>query len=258
MNITTSHPIRAIACTSLLACAHLCPAGTLQKEGVRVEYASTVDIESARTVLRDEIAARDKVVAVLDRPAPAWIVVHVDSSRKDGIPYSEGHSIYAPEQRVGWPRTAANGKPRDNLSLVHETTHVVDSGKLRNRFLTEGLAVYVEDQVGEVAYPNFGVDLHACTSELQADYGSPIAMLDSEQVREASDSGIARQFAYAQEGSFARWLIQMHGMPAFLRVLDAQPPEKVYAASFVALEAEWRKMLATQVTGMAGKCALRP
>jgi hypothetical protein len=240
---------------AVLVQAATAQAVAIEGRGVRVEYSSPVSEAEARAVLADEIAARDKVSAFLSRPAPPLIIVRIDDGH-DGIPYSEDNVIFAPMRRLSWPRVDAAGRLRDNLSLTHETTHVIDAGKLENRFLTEGVAVYVAASVGAVSYPNNGVDLHVCTRQLQDAYGEAIGIQDSEKVRMAALSGLGRQLAYAQEGSFVRWLVETRGLPRFQRVLDAEPPEQVYGKPFGTLEKEWRASLAS-IPAMEPSCIMK-
>ena len=206
--------------------------------GIRLEYLAEVPKEDVAFVLGEASFALTAVSHYLGRPAPAKVEVRlIDQER---IPFTDTEKvIWLPYGRL---RYRVPGD--DPMTLVHEMTHVIATGKLSNRFLTEGLAVHVQTLLGGKAYPNFGKDLHLLTKELEEKNGSSVPILDSEKVRNARDSGQGRALAYVQEGSFARWLIETHGLEKFLRALDGEPAQDVYEAGFEELEADWREMLA--------------
>ena len=164
-------------------------------------------------------------------------------------------------------------------AIAHELVHVFfPSG---NRFLAEGLAVYLQAEIGgNPAFPNFGRPLHELARELLHEMipafspGHPdslaqlhLADLDAIatpgplELKVGGDlygeepRGQARIYPLA--GSFVQFLIETRGLEQF-RVLYGRTPlvpfeqaagsrERwfdVYGLSFTALEGEWKSLIA--------------
>ena len=164
-------------------------------------------------------------------------------------------------------------------AIAHELVHVFfPSG---NRFLAEGLAVYLQAEIGgNPAFPNFGRPLHELARELLHEMipafspGHPdslaqlhLADLDAIatpgplELKVGGDlygeepRGQARIYPLA--GSFVQFLIETRGLEQF-RVLYGRTPlapfeqaagsrERwfdVYGLSFTALESEWKSLIA--------------
>ena len=80
---------------------------------------------------------------------------------------------------------------------------------------------------------------------LEAKSGAIIPLADSETARKRRESGDERRLAYAQEGSFVRWLIGTRGLDAFLGFYRSDASyEEGLGASLAELEQGWRKALA--------------
>lgn len=225
----------------------------IEQSGVRLEYAAAVPDADVTFALGQAVYARTVVPRFLHRAPPRVLRVKlVDAER---IPFTdESNTIWVPYGRLKGRRPGV-----DPLSLVHETTHVVASGpRGRDRMLTEGLAVYVQDAIGPQGYPNFGTDLHRATVDLQTKVGHPVALLDSERIRRASDRGDERTLAYTQEGSFARFLIETYGLSKFLALLDGGEPTRIYSRDWGQLEKDWRTLLGTFASAPPSDDAGRP
>src|SRR6185437_15898477 len=203
----------------------------IEQDGVRLEYAAAVPDADVTFALGQAVYARTVVPRFLHRPPPR--VLRVKLVNAERIPFTdENKTIWVPYGRLKGRQPGV-----DPLSLVHETTHVVASGpKGQDRMLTEGLAVYVQDAIGPQGYPNFGTNLHKATVDLEAKVGHPVPLLDSERVRRASDRGDERMLAYTQEGSFARFLIQIHGLNKFMDLLNGGEPAQIYGRDWGQLE----------------------
>jgi len=111
---------------------------------------------------------------------------------------------------------------REATPTLHELVHI--EAPNGNRFLAEGLAVYLQARLGVLdAYPDFGADLHVEAGEYarQAD----ISRLDTAATprRIESASQFDRQPTYLIAGSFVRFLIETHGKEKFLRLYELTP-----------------------------------
>jgi hypothetical protein len=162
-----------------------------------------------------------------------------------------------------------------NAAILHELVHVLFPGG--NRLLAEGLAVYLQAEIGgNPAFPNFGRPLHAVARETlrrmiggfaKGEAPSPAALRLAELDRVATpapltlhvgarlygEDALGQGLIYPLVGSFVQALIEQHGLAAFEqlyrmtpltpRVLDAGAParwQQVYGCSFSTLEAEWK------------------
>ena len=124
----------------------------------------------------------------------------------------------------------------DNGALLHEIVHVYAPNG--NRFLAEGLAVYLHHQLaGNPAFPNFGRPLDRAARMLAG--SEAVERLDRVRTPEPLSSVLDESAAYVIGGSFVGYLIEKHGLPAFKRLYDGEPYEAVYGQSLQALEREW-------------------
>jgi hypothetical protein len=183
-----------------------------------------------------------------------------------------GHMEF-PARRVG-ARTAA---------IAHELTHVFFPNG--NRFLAEGLAVYMQAEIGgNPAFPNFGRPLHELVRERLKDMCPAFSQGSRkglEQVRLGPLDEIAtpnplalkvRDDFYGEEprgqgsiypiaGSFVQFLIETRGLEKFREIYSKTPlmpleqnagsPDRwfgVYGAVLRDLEEEWKT---TVVAGAA-------
>jgi hypothetical protein len=167
-------------------------------------------------------------------------------------------------------------------AIAHELVHVFFPNA--NRFLAEGLAVYLQSEIGgNPAFPNFGRPLHEAARESMLAIaprfarGNPkgldntvLANLDAIatpgplELQVGSDfygeepRGQARIYPIA--GSFAQFLVESRGMTAF-RALYLQTPlmplqqnagspgrwKDIYGLSLVDLEGEWKSLISDSV-----------
>jgi hypothetical protein len=164
-------------------------------------------------------------------------------------------------------------------AITHELAHVFFPNG--NRFLAEGLAVYLQAEIGgNPAFPNFGRPLHKLVSELLQEIvpefssGDPqsldcLHLAELDKIATPSPLTLKiRQDFYGEEprgqaciypiaGSFVQFLIETHGMEKF-RALYQQTPlvpltqsagtpdrwQDIYGLSLVDLENEWKSLIA--------------
>jgi hypothetical protein len=126
-------------------------------------------------------------------------------------------------------------------ALLHEIVHIYAPNN--NRFLAEGLAVYLQTKLaGNPAFPNFGEDLQRAAVRSLAGLKS---LEDLNDVRTPRPLGtvMAEERAYTLAGSFVGFLIERYSLPSFRNLYDTNRYENVYGKSLNALENEWRASL---------------
>ncbi|HSM35547.1 MAG TPA: hypothetical protein VK837_04045 [Longimicrobiales bacterium] len=210
---------------------------TIDQDGIEVAFVDAVPEDKARLILDEALRARD---AVNEFFGSSLDTVPIRVSNERGIPTASRGTIYLPADRID--HVTADWA-HDPMSITHEMTHLLGRGRRPDRLLVEGLAVYVNDRIGRPSYPNAGEDLHAATLRMQAELGRTLPLLESEHYRRRG-SREERRLAYTQEGSFARWYIERHGLQAFL---DLALDEADYADQpelWQRLEEGWRGELA--------------
>ena len=179
-------------------------------------------------------------------------------------------------------------------AIAHELVHVFFPNA--NRFLAEGLAVYLQSEIGgNPAFPNFGRPLHATAREcmlamVPAFAGGDARSLDSIVIANldaiATPAPLELQVGadfygeeprgqarlYALAGSFIQFLIETRGTQAFRELYsrtpfvpmqqNAGPVErwsKAYGRSLAELECEWKSFIARsgEMTSVELKSNLR-
>jgi hypothetical protein len=120
-------------------------------------------------------------------------------------------------------------------AIAHELVHVFFPNA--NRLLAEGLAVYLQSEIGgNPAFPNFGAPLHECARVRASEIGFEplhLAQLDAVATPGPLELAIGPDFygeeprgqfcLYAFAGSFVQFLIETQGIEAF-RKLYLQTP----------------------------------
>jgi hypothetical protein len=167
-------------------------------------------------------------------------------------------------------------------AIMHELVHVFFPNG--NRLLAEGLAVYLQAEIGSnSAFPNFGRQLHDCAHERLRDMllGLPWSnATDLEPLHVAELDEIAtpgpltlkvgsdlyseeprgQSHIYPIAGSFIQFLIELRGIDSFRKLYDrtplvplqqnAGPPDRwidVYEVSLADLESEWKSLIVGKV-----------
>ena len=182
--------------------------------------------EYCRHVMRE----RNKVEAFW---GPTWgetIHIHVDSSYKISkalITKTRGF-MEMPLARVR----------EETSAVLHEIVHIYAPN--RNRFLAEGLAVYLQDKMGgNPAFPNFGKDLRALARDRLSGVSS-LERLNNVTSPRPLSTVIHEQSAYILAGAFVGFLIEKYGVAMFRNLYETGSYEGVYAKSLSAFEEEWR------------------
>ena len=127
-------------------------------------------------------------------------------------------------------------------ALLHEITH--NYAFSENRFLYEGLGVYLQDKIGEArSFPNFGRPLDAAAAEVARAVGS-LEELNAVRFPRPLGSVMENRAAYLLAGSFVKYLIDRKGGLEKFRTLYASGDyQATYGAPFRALEQDWRAHL---------------
>jgi len=131
---------------------------------------------------------------------------------------------------------------RSNESaLLHEIVHIYAPNG--NRFLAEGLAVYLHHKLaGNVAFPNFGKSLDSEARALLPQVDS-LAGLNAVRTPERLGNVVPEQSAYVLAGSFVGFLIEKQGLPQFMKLYESGSYESAFGKPLEALERDWRGAL---------------
>lgn len=127
-------------------------------------------------------------------------------------------------------------------ALLHEITH--NYAFSENRFLYEGLGVYLQDKIGEArSFPNFGRPLDVAAAEVARSIGS-LDALNALRFPRPLASVMENRAAYLLAGSFVKYLIDNKGGLDKFRTLYASGDyQATYVVPFSALERDWRAHL---------------
>ena len=128
---------------------------------------------------------------------------------------------------------------RDNTgALLHEIVHI--SAPNNNRFLAEGLAVYLHTKLGgNPAFPNFGEDLRSSAVRSLPRVKS-LEALNGVRTPRPLSTVMDEETAYVIAGSFVGFLIERYTLTAFRNFYETGDYEKIYGKSLDTLETEWR------------------
>jgi hypothetical protein len=122
--------------------------------------------------------------------------------------------------------------------LLHEIVHIYAPNN--NRFLAEGLAVYLQTKLGEnPGFPNFGEDLSRSAARSLSRVKS-LEALNGVRTPNLLSNVIDDETAYIVAGSFVGFLIERYGLPPFRRLYEKENYEQIYGKSLDNLEKEWR------------------
>ena len=139
-----------VQCASMLK-------GTFGCEGIQI-VSDELTVAEAEAYCRYAVRERAKVEAFWGATWQHPIRIHVSSA------YRMARSLVPNQGRPGDIEMPL-GRVRDHRgALLHEIAH--NYAPNGNRFLQEGLAVYLQDRLGgNPAFPNFGADLHVLARE---------------------------------------------------------------------------------------------
>lgn len=187
--------------------------------------------------------AAAEIVGYLGGSETCTVVVTLSDRQR--TPYSDGPDsarrglITIPAGRFEPGDTAGS-----RLALHHELTHLIAPGHAgADRLLIEGLAVHVEDLLGGSNYPDGDDTPHGAVRAIEARSGIRIPLAESETARKERPDGEERRLAYAQQGSFVRWLIDTRGLDRFLAAYREPDPFAAGLGDLPVLERQWRSWL---------------
>jgi len=200
-------------------------------------------------ILSDQLSAREAQAycsyAVSERKkvedywGATWaepIRVHVDGSYRISRALVPGHF-----GKRGFMEMPLRGVQRSDGALLHEIVHIYAPNA--NRFLAEGLAVYLHHKLaGNRAFPNFGRALDAAARGWLPQVET-LDRLDGVRTPTPLGSVLNEQGAYLLAGSFVGFLIEKYGLPEFRKLYETGAYEAVYGKPLGALEKEWRLTL---------------
>lgn len=182
------------------------------------------------------VSERAKVEAYWGASWRAPVRIHVSASYKISRALVPGHAgnrglIEMPLRRVR----------ERNSALLHEIVHVYAPAD--NRFLAEGLAVWLQATLGgNRAFPDFGEDLRSLAARnLRA-----VASLDAlDAVRTPQPLGVVvdEKIAYALGGTFVGFLIERYGLERFRNLYRDGDYARALGKPLAVLEQEWRGSL---------------
>jgi hypothetical protein len=164
------------------------------------------------------------------------IRIHVDDSYRISralVPAYSGNR--------GFIEMPLRGVRNRNGALLHEMVHVYAPHD--NRFLAEGLAVYLHQKLAaNPAFPNFGKPLHA---EAQHRIAAIASLEELNAVRTPKRLGgtLGEETAYLLAGSFVEFLVEQRGLPSFRRLWEDSSYEAAYGKPLAELEKGWRALL---------------
>lgn len=216
--------------------------GKIESARAIIDYVE-ITLDQARALAEDVERAIDDVSTFLDKPFSRTITVKV----RDHYPFPRADTrtttILIPSNRIRGDVSGPGN--RRGPGIAHEVTHIIAGWSDRYPFLGEGLAVHVHNRFGiRPAYPNQGENIHKTTAALAKEYGSIIPLADAETVRQTSIRERGRRLAYAQEGSFATYLIDTYGLEKFKTVYTRSMTfDYVYGRSLAGIEADWKLII---------------
>jgi hypothetical protein len=228
------------------------------------------ETDFCRQLARLESWAAEQQWAPWTPPELRVVVSDVFKISKSLVPAWNGH-----RGRMEFPAWRVIAR---KAAIAHELAHVFFPNG--NRFLAEGLAIHIQDRIGEnPAFPNFGRPLHALVREGLREMVPELAPGDPESLDKihlaeldeiATPSPLTLKVGqdfygegpqgqvriYPIAGSFVEFLIDTRGVEKFRSlyertplaplVQDAGSPQRwrgIYGASLAALEAEWKSLI---------------
>jgi hypothetical protein len=126
-------------------------------------------------------------------------------------------------------------------ALLHEIVHIY--APHQNRFLAEGLAVYLHAKLaGNPAFPNFGEDLRRLAAR-DLPGAESLNALNAVRTPRPLGTVLDEKTAYVLAGSFVGFLVERYGLAQFRSLYATESYETAYGKPFAALEREWRSSL---------------
>jgi len=208
--------------------------GTLGCEGIQI-VSNELTLAEAQDYCRYAVSERKKVEEFWGATWKEPIRIHVSSA------YRIARSLVPNQGNPGYIEMPL-GRVRDNRgALLHEIVH--NYAPNSNRFLQEGLAVYLQDRMGgNPAFPNFGENLRVLARD-QISSVTSLARLNNVRFPQPLSTVMPERTAYILAGSFVGFLIEKYGLAQFKSLYQTEDYGKVHGKSFEILEKEWRSAL---------------
>src|SRR5262245_14398541 len=176
-------------------------------------FSGELTAREAEAYCRYAVAERRKVEDFWGATWQEPIRVHVDSSYRISRALVPGHF-----GNRGFVEMPLRGVRNNDGALLHEIVHVYAPNA--NRFLAEGLAVYVHHKLaGSLAFPNFGGSLDAAARGWLPQIES-LQRLDSVRTPERLGTVLNERGAYLLAGSFVGFLVERYGLDGFRKLYE--------------------------------------
>lgn len=229
----------------LLACRlALAKSEKIKTDNLIITY-EDISPEMAQKFAEQAEKASGDITAYLSKKYRRGRIYIYISDKYDMPRTTKDNEVLIPANRVrgdsgGPPEIAGRGP-----AIVHELTHIIAPSQGKpNRYLDEGLAVFMQEKFGAgKSYPNMGEDVHQVTMRLIKTVGEPIPIYKLEETRNSSLTSNLRRLAYLQEGSFVKYLVEKYGLKDFMAMYEGKSYEKVYKKSLDDLEKEWKEFI---------------
>jgi len=209
--------------------------GALTCEGVQV-LSNELTVAEAEKYCRYAFRERKKVEGFWGTTWKEPIRINVSSSYRISRALVPGHF-----GNRGFMEMPLRGVRNNEGALLHEIVHIYAPNE--NRFLAEGLAVYLHHKLaGNGAFPNFGKSLDAEARDRLSQIES-LDRLNNVRTPRPLGSVLNEQSAYVLAGSFVGFLMEKYGLPEFRKLYEGGTYKNVYGKSLETLEKEWRAAL---------------
>lgn len=217
--------VLAASCAPVLRSALTC-------EGIQI-LSNELTSAEAEEYCRYAVRERKKVEGYWGATWSETIRIHVSSSYRISRALVPGHFGNRGFMEMPLRRVREN-----SAALLHEIVHIYAPNN--NRFLAEGLAVYLHGKLaGNPAFPNFGEDLRRLAVRRLSGVKS-LERLNSVRTPRPLSTVIEEETAYILAGSFVGFLIERYGLASFRGLYETENYEKIYGKSLEVLQNEWR------------------
>lgn len=206
--------------------------GAFTCEGVQV-LSDELTLPNAEAYCHYAVRERKKVEGFWGATWSEPIRIHVSSSYRISRALVPGHL-----GNRGFMEMPVRGVRENTGALLHEIVHIYAPN--HNRFLAEGLAVYLHTKLaGNPAFPNFGEDLRRLAGYSLAGVES-LDALNSVRTPRPLGTIMEEKTAYILAGSFVGFVIERYGLALFRSLYETENYAKVYGKPLGTLEKEWR------------------
>jgi hypothetical protein len=210
--------------------------GTFSCDGVQVLSEELTRAE-AEAYCREAVREREKVEGFWGATWREPIRIHVSRAYHISRALVPGH--FGNRGVIEMPLRSVR---EHTGALLHEIVHVYAPHP--NRFLAEGLAVYLQATLaGNPAFPTFGADLRPLAARGLSGETS-LEALNGVRTPHPLGTVMEEKTAYILAGSFVGFLVERYGLARFRRLYETEDYDAVYGKPFATLEREWRLTLA--------------